>query len=173
MAERIKRMKVLGVDPGLNTSGYAVVERRGLKLLVLDAGTIKTGTGQRAGLSLAKRLTQIYHDIDSLLEEYDIDMMAVEQLYSHYKHPRTAILMGHARGIFLLAAARREIAVSDFSATRIKKSLTGNGRASKEQVQKAVAQQLKLGKIPQPADVADALAVAVCAIDEQGREARL
>lgn len=164
---------MLGVDPGLRTSGYAVVERLGQKLLVLDAGTIKTDAVQREVLPLAKRLKQIYQDIDSLLGEYDIDVMAVEQLYSHYKHPRTAILMGHARGVFLLAAARRGIPVSDFSATRIKKNLTGNGRASKEQVQKAVAQQLKLGKIPQPADVADALAVAVCAIDAQGREGRL
>ena len=159
-------MKVLGVDPGLRVSGYAVVTQRGRELRVVDAGAIRADLE----LPLAERIRQIYDDVEALLDEHDIDIMAVEELYAHYKHPRTAILMGHARGVFLLAAARHGVPVHDFSATRVKKSLTGVGRAGKEQVQRAVKTQLQLSRIPRPADVADALAVAMCCINEQSRE---
>ena len=97
-------------------------------------------------------------------------IMNVEELYDHYRHPRTAILMGHARGIFLLAAACQGISLCGYSATRIKKNLTGNGRASKQQIQHAVKSQLKLPKIPTPPDVADALAIAMCCLNEKQRE---
>jgi crossover junction endodeoxyribonuclease RuvC len=101
----------------------------------------------------------------SLLEVLDLyppQVMAVEQLYSHYAHPRTSILMGHARGVILLAAAEREVPVISYNATRIKKTITGNGRASKEQVQRTMQRELGLAKCPEPPDVADALAVALC-----------
>ncbi len=88
--------------------------------------------------------------------------MAIEQLYSHYKHPRTAILMGHARGVICLAAAQAGIAVIHYSATQIKKILTGNGRAPKIQMQQAIRRELALAEVPEPPDVADALAVALC-----------
>lgn len=159
-------MKVMGVDPGLQLSGYAVIEEHQRQLHVTDAGTIKAQTD----LPLDQRLLQIYHDINAILTEHDIDIMAIEQLYAHYKHPRTAILMGHARGVFLLAAAQHNLPVADFAATRIKKSLTGSGRASKEQMQKAVKMQLELPQLPQPADVADALAIAMCCINEYQRQ---
>jgi len=159
-------MKVIGVDPGLRISGYAVLEENKRQLRIDDAGIIRVDTN----LSLAERLEQIYRDIDILLEEHEIELMAVEQLYAHYKHPRTAILMGHARGMFLLAAACHGVRVVDFSATRIKKSLTGNGRASKQQMQRSVQTQLELKTLPTPADIADALAVAMCCINEHNRE---
>jgi crossover junction endodeoxyribonuclease RuvC len=162
-------MKILGVDPGLRTSGYAVIIQQGHDLRVLDAGTLKADEQ----LPLAQRLQQIYSDIDTLLVEHAPDLIAVEELYSHYQHPRTAILMAHARAVFLLAAARNDISVHGFSATRIKKSITGNGRASKQQMQKAVQTQLSLAKIPTPADVADALAVAMCCLNEHNRESVL
>ena len=155
-------MKVLGVDPGLRTSGYAVIAPRGGEVQVLDAGTIRVDEN----LPLAQRLKQIYLDADVLLSEHEPDVMGVEELYSHYKHPRTAILMGHARSMFLLAAAQRGIEVRDFSATRIKKSVTGSGRAGKEQMQRAVQTQLQLAEMPEPADVADALAIAMCCFTE-------
>jgi crossover junction endodeoxyribonuclease RuvC len=88
--------------------------------------------------------------------------MAVEQLYAHYEHPRTAILMAHARGAFLLAGAQRSIPVLSYAATKVKKLVTGSGRASKEQMQHAVARELNLAGPPEPHDVADALAVALC-----------
>jgi crossover junction endodeoxyribonuclease RuvC len=160
-------MKVVGVDPGLRVSGYAVVEQgqKTREIRVLDAGVIKADDT----LELEKRLGQIYNDIDALLNEHEVDIMAVEELYAHYEHPRTAILMGHARGMFLLAAANHGVKVVSFAATRIKKCLTGHGRASKQQMQHAVAQQLKLGQVPRPADVADALAIAMCCVNEYDR----
>jgi len=159
-------MIVLGVDPGLRISGYAVIKEKQQQLLVLDAGALRID----ADLPMAERLLQIHHDIDALLAEHEIDIMAVEKLYAHYKHPRTAILMGHARGIFLLAAAAHKIPVDEYAATRIKKSLTGSGRAGKEQMQRSVALQLDLPQPPSPPDVADALAVAMCCINEHNRQ---
>ena len=91
--------------------------------------------------------------------------MAIEQLYSHYAHPRTAILMGHARGVILQKCAEAGAKVSSFSATRVKKSVTGNGRASKQQVQRTVQTILSLSSVPEPNDVADAIAVAMCCAD--------
>jgi crossover junction endodeoxyribonuclease RuvC len=96
------------------------------------------------------------------MEQFRPSVMAVEQLYAHYKHPRTAILMGHARGVLFLAAAVRDIPVVSYNATRIKKTVTGNGRAPKDQVQRTVQRELGLAKMPDPPDVADALAVALC-----------
>ena len=93
-------MKVLGVDPGLHTSGYAVIRQDGRDIDVLDAGVITTDQS----LSLPERLRSIYSDIEALLAEHHPDLIAVEELFAHYKHPRTAILMGHARGLFLLAS---------------------------------------------------------------------
>ena len=111
---------------------------------------------------LACRLNQIAGDMTSLLEKFAPKIVAVEDLYSHYKHPKTAILMGHARGVILQTAQAAEAEVKSFAATRIKKSLTGNGRASKEQMQRSIQSTLGLGELPEPADVADAIAVALC-----------
>lgn len=160
-------MKVIGVDPGLQVSGYAVVEQTRDEVKIIDAGVIRADTR----LALGKRLRQIYQDILAILQENQPELMAVEELYAHYKHPRTAILMGHARGMFLLAAAEQGVEVLDFAATRVKKSITGQGRASKEQIQRAVTSQLRLARIPRPADLADALAIAMCCLNEKNGEA--
>ena len=88
--------------------------------------------------------------------------MAIEELYSHYARPRTAILMGHARGVICLAAAKAGVPIKHYSATQIKRILTGSGRASKSQVQRAIQRELALPSLPSPPDVADALAVALC-----------
>lgn len=155
-------MKILGVDPGLRTSGYAVIADQGPDPAVIDAGVFRADPD----LPLAQRLQQLHHDITELLQEHRPDQMAVEELYAHYRHPRTAILMGHARGVFLLAAAQQTVPVLDFSATRVKKSLTGTGRASKQQIQRAVTLRLNLPCIPEPPDVADALAIAMCCLNQ-------
>jgi crossover junction endodeoxyribonuclease RuvC len=97
-----------------------------------------------------------------VLDQFKPAVMVVEQLFAHYDHPRTAILMAHARGVILLAAAQRDVPVHSYNATRIKKTITGNGRASKEQVQRTVQRELGLPQLPEPPDVADALAVALC-----------
>ncbi len=158
-------MIVLGIDPGLRTSGYGVIMLdRGI-YKVIDAGTISV----KAEQPMEHRLNAIYSDFNMLLDQHSIDIIAIEELYAHYNHPRTSVLMAHARGLFLLTAAQRDIKIQGFTATRVKKSLTGNGRATKEQMQLAITQQLGLKTVPQPADVADALAIAMCCINNYDR----
>jgi len=151
-------MKILGIDPGLHICGYACLQSGSDKEYLVEAGVFKT----TESAAIEKRLNQIADDLDSLLQRLKPDVVAVEQLYSHYEHPRTAILMGHARGVILQKCSRAGLEVKSFSATRIKKSVTGNGRASKQQVQKSVQTILHLSAMPQPPDVADAIAAALC-----------
>ena len=151
-------MRILGIDPGLQVCGYACMDTgiEGEKLI--EAGVLRTPND----LPLAERLNRIAHDISEILENFRPDVVAVEELYSHYAHPKTAILMGHARGVILQKCAQSAIEVRSFSATRIKKSITGNGRASKEQVQRTIQTILLLPELPEPNDVADAIAAALC-----------
>ena len=151
-------MIIMGVDPGLQVCGYAAVDISADSEKLIEAGVISTDESA----DLAVRLNQIAGDMTSLLEKFGPKIVAVEELYSHYKHPKTAILMGHARGVILQQAQAAGAEVKSFAATRIKKSLTGNGRASKEQMQRAIQSTLGLGELPEPADVADAIAVALC-----------
>jgi crossover junction endodeoxyribonuclease RuvC len=151
-------MRILGIDPGLQICGYACLEADGDENSLIEAGVVKT----EADAAIEWRLNSIAEDMKLLLERFRPEVVAVEQLYSHYAHPRTAILMGHARGVILQKCAESGVEVRSFSATRIKKSITGNGRASKEQVQRTVKALLSLKEIPQPADVADAMAAALC-----------
>ncbi len=111
---------------------------------------------------LEKRLLEIHRGISEVICEFVPTIVVVEELYSKYAHPKTAILMGHARGMIYLAAAAQAIPVLSYASTRIKNSLVGHGRASKEQVQRMVQRAFRLDRIPHPPDVADALAVALC-----------
>jgi crossover junction endodeoxyribonuclease RuvC len=111
---------------------------------------------------MARRIKALYDGLCEVLDEWRPTAMAVEQLYAHYDHPRTAILMAHARGAFFLAGAQRGIPVLSYASTKVKKLVTGSGRASKEQIQHAVTRELGLTKLPEPHDVADALAIALC-----------
>lgn len=156
---------VCGIDPGLATTGYAILHISGGRSSVVDAGVCRFDPK----LPLAERLTHIDRDISSILTEHRPEVVAVEDLYAHYKHPRTAILMGHARGVILCAAARSGMEVLSFAATRIKRYLTGNGHANKGQMQRAVQTALCLPALPEPSDVADALAIAMCCADEIGQ----
>lgn len=150
--------RILGVDPGLNTTGYGVIDTSGGAIRLVEAGIIRT----RAKASIELRLDQLHNGLTEVLQDHGPGAMALEQLYSHYQRPRTAILMGHARGVICLCAAQRGIAVRSFEPTRVKRLLTGNGRAPKHQMQLAVKIQLNLPNLPEPADVADALAIALC-----------
>jgi crossover junction endodeoxyribonuclease RuvC len=152
------QVRILGIDPGLHLCGYACLEADGNGENLVEAGVIRIPTD----LPLAARLNQLAEDIQTILERFRPQVVAVEELYSHYAHPRTAILMGHARGVILQKTAAAGIEVKSFSATRIKKSLTGNGRASKEQVQRTIQTLLALPQVPDPPDVADAIAAALC-----------
>ncbi|MCI0683267.1 MAG: crossover junction endodeoxyribonuclease RuvC [Gemmataceae bacterium] len=151
--------RILGIDPGLHVTGYGVLEPGPLRPVVCEAGVIRPGT---ATTDMASRVLAIFEGVIEVIEQFSPEAVAVEQLYAHYKHPRTAILMGHARGAVFLAAAQRKIPVISYNATRIKKTITGSGRASKEQVQRTIQGELGLSTIPDPPDVADALAVALC-----------
>jgi crossover junction endodeoxyribonuclease RuvC len=153
--------RVLGIDPGLQVTGYAVVEGRTSTPRICEAGVIRGAEG-RATTEMAQRLRNLYDGIVEVLDLFHPAAVAMEQLFAHYEHPRTAILMGHARGVLLLAAAQRDVPVLSYNATRIKKTITGTGRASKEQVQRTIQRELGLAKMPEPPDVADALAVALC-----------
>jgi len=156
-----KQQIICGIDPGLRQTGYGI-QRNGDHddiLEVLDAGVIRCAPEG----ALALRLAELAAGLDEVLNEHRIDVLAVEQIYSHYQRPRTAILMAHARGVILLEAARRNIRVLHLPSTTVKRNVTGNGRASKEQMPRAVATLLSLDRIPEPPDVADALAIAFCA----------
>ena len=154
----IAPMRILGVDPGLRLTGYGVIDYHPFRPRLIDGGVIRLDVKA----SLADRLVELEGELGELLEEHKPAAVAVEQLYSHYAHPRTAILMGHARGVILLAAARRGIRTEQFAANRIKQSLTGHGHASKLQMQRAVQSLWNLPELPEPPDVADALAIALC-----------
>lgn len=161
-------MRILGIDPGLRLTGYGVIDYRPFRPILVDGGVIRL----KPKAPLADRLVELETELESLLEEHKPQVVAVEQLYSHYAHPRTAILMGHARGVILLAARKRGMRCEQFAANRIKQSLTGHGHASKTQMQRSVQALWHLPQPPEPADVADALAIALCCgqfLERRGR----
>lgn len=151
-------LRILGIDPGLNITGYGVIEISVRGPQVVEAGVIR---GRSRG-SLDSRLRTIHQSVQEVIDALRPAMVSLEELYSHYARPRTAILMGHARGVICLAAAQADIPIHHYAATQIKKILTGNGRAPKRQIQLAVQRELHLTQTPEPADVADALAIALC-----------
>jgi len=159
--------RILGVDPGLQATGYAVIETGRTSAGVILAGVVRTDREA----PLEKRLEQIHQGLSQVIRETSPRVAVVEELYSHYNHPRTAILMGHARGVIYFTARQHGLEVKSYSATRIKKFLTGNGRASKAQIQKTIQVSLKLDAPPEPPDVADALAVALCHCNVLGHKA--
>ena len=149
---------ILGVDPGLNITGYGLIQAGQENPQLLEAGVVRGG---RRTL-LEQRLKNIHDGVSEVIRQHRPMAIAVEELYSHYRMPRTAIMMGHARGVICLAAAQHEIPVYHYAATQIKKVLTGNGRATKQQMQNAICREFGLATPPEPADVADALAIALC-----------
>ncbi|WP_165245131.1 crossover junction endodeoxyribonuclease RuvC [Paludisphaera soli] len=151
--------RVVGIDPGLNVTGYAVVDPGPRGPIVVEAGVIRPGSSNRA---MGQRLDYLHRNILELLAAYPPGALALEKVHSHVKFPRTAILMGHARGVIVLAAASRGIPVFGYAASRVKKTLTGSGRAPKEQMQRAIQTELGLDELPEPHDVADACAIALC-----------
>ncbi len=148
-------MRILGIDPGLGTTGYGIIEERTFKLV--EAGTIKT----LANTPIQARLKKIFDSLADIIREYEPGVLVLEKIYSHYKHPTTAILMAHARAAACLVSGVAEIRLVNYPSTKIKKTITGNGHASKEQVQRMVQSILKLKDPPEPVDVSDALAMAI------------
>lgn len=148
-------MRILGIDPGLGTTGYGIIEDKTFKLV--EAGVIKT----QANTPIQERLKKIFDSLTDIIEEHKPGILVLEKIYSHCKHPTTAILMGHARAVACLASGIHGVRLINYPSTKIKKTITGNGHASKQQVQRMVQNILKLKEKPEPVDVSDALAMAV------------
>ncbi|HVF11389.1 MAG TPA: crossover junction endodeoxyribonuclease RuvC [Abditibacteriaceae bacterium] len=166
--------RVLGVDPGLHRTGYGVIEIRNAKLETRNPQLIEGGVLKaRASDDLAERLQTLYDALCEVLAEHQPDVMVIEELFSTYAHPRSALLMAHARGVMLLAAQQAHVAVHHFLPNEVKQVLTGNGHATKRAMQAAVRTRLSLASAPEPADVADALACALCFAARQSVARRL
>ena len=150
--------RIVGFDPGLHLTGYGVLAVGSARPSIVEAGVFRASKT----LTLAERIAKLHEAAAELLDEHRPIAVAVEELFSHYERPRTAILMGHARGVLLLAASQRKIPVAHYLPTRVKKLMTGNGHASKEQMMQAVKLEFKLTEVIAVPDVADALAVALC-----------
>lgn len=152
-------LRVVGIDPGLRITGFAAVDLAdgSIEPTLAEGGIIRLDAKQK----IEDRLEQLHRELSELLDDLKPDQLAVEKLYAHYKHPRTAILMSHARGVILLTARQRRIPIDNLPSTAVKKAITGYGHASKEQMQHAVQAQCKLAELPEPADLADAIGIAL------------
>ncbi|MFM7806661.1 MAG: crossover junction endodeoxyribonuclease RuvC [Planctomycetota bacterium] len=154
-------MRLLGIDPGLRRTGYACVEltARSLEPRIVEAGVLRlrtTGT-------LPVRLRQLHDELAALIDELRPARMAVESVFSNARFVRTAIVMGHARGVVLLAAGLRDLEVMELAPAEVKRAVAGRGNATKEQVRRAVMSQCGLKTVKGPSDVSDAIAIALCA----------
>lgn len=185
-------MRVLGVDPGLRLTGYGCLDGLGDRPALVEAGVIrlvgagrakepgfsreptpaeelaaaiagKTRRKRPSAASVSSRLLELERDFVELLDRLKPDAVAVEQMFAHHKHPGTVIVMAHARGVLLLSIKRAGLRLVELRPTEVKKGLTGNGQADKVQMQRCVQSQFGLAEPPNPPDVADALAIALCA----------
>jgi crossover junction endodeoxyribonuclease RuvC len=152
-------VRVLGIDPGMAIMGYGVVEQQNNSLKVLDYGVVTTPSD----METPQRLLSIFDSVERLIEQYSPDVMAYEELFFN-KNVKTALIIGHARGVAVLAGARRGIDLFEYTPLQVKQAVVGYGRADKQQVQSMVKLLLNLREIPKPDDAADALAVAICHI---------
>jgi crossover junction endodeoxyribonuclease RuvC len=150
-------MIVLGIDPGLASTGYGVVERRGDGLIALDGGVLHTEPDSAP----ERRLADLGGAVDALLDEHRPDAVALEELYFG-QNVRTAFAVGQARGVALAASGRRGVPCAGYTPQQVKGAVCGHGRAGKEQVARMVAMLLGLAQIPRSEHAADALAVAIC-----------
>ncbi len=150
-------MYILGIDPGLATTGYGIIHKKMSNYNPVIYDCIKTPAGQ----DLSSRLLEIYNTICEVIKKYSPDVMAVEELFFN-KNAKSAFIVGQARGVILLAASHGGIPVFSYTPLQVKQGVVGYGRAEKHQVQEMVKLILKMQIIPKPVDAADALAVAIC-----------
>lgn len=150
-------MRILGIDPGLAIMGYGVVDEYNAKLKMIDYGAVYT----EAGVPLPERLNGIFDGMCSLIDRYRPDAIAFEELFFN-KNVKTALAVGHARGVAMAAAFKKDCALFEYTPLQVKQAITGYGRADKPQMQSMVKILLCLAEIPKPDDAADALALAIC-----------
>ena len=148
---------VLGIDPGSRATGYGVIKISSHKISYVDSGCIRT-----SGANFAQRLLDIFNGIHELMKLHAPDEVAIEQVFMH-KNPNSALKLGHARGVAMVACAAHSVSINEYSARAVKQSLVGYGGAEKSQVSDMVVALLKLSSNPQ-SDAADALAIAICHI---------
>ncbi len=151
---------ILGIDPGIADTGYGLIKVSGNKAVCLTYGSIKTP----ADMDLAERLILLNEGLAKLIKEYKPDLAAIEELFFN-KNVRTALIVGQARGVALLTLSQNGVPIFNFTPSQVKQAVCAYGQASKLQVQKMVKMILALEKIPKPDDAADALAIALCAIN--------
>ena len=156
-------MRVLGIDPALRVTGYGVIQHSGRGLALVEAGVVSPRTDR----ALEERLAELHRGIVEILEQTKPDVVVIEELYTTYKNPMTAILMGHARGVMCLASAQAGIPVKKLGHSHVKRALVGSGAARKDQVNAMVTHLLKLRTAPKPNDVSDALAIALAYMNIQ------
>lgn len=152
----------MGVDPGLRLTGYGCVDGDGLtQRTLVEAGVIRLVRGSGPTRPVGDRLVELEAEFDALLVAHRPDAVAIETIFTNPRHPGTVIVQGHARGVLMLAARKRSLPVIEVKPAEVKKGVAGHGAASKSQIQRAVADIFNLDKPPTPADVADALAIAL------------
>jgi crossover junction endodeoxyribonuclease RuvC len=155
---------VLGVDPGLVGTGWGLVEPGVPGVAVVATGVIATATEA----PLAARVREIYDGVVDVLAKHEPALLVLEDLYTEYKFPRTALLMAHARGVICLAAQQRDVAVLALAPAEVKRAIAAHGAASKAQIQVGVQRMLRLPAPPRPSHVADALALALTGYARRG-----
>jgi crossover junction endodeoxyribonuclease RuvC len=157
-------MIVLGIDPGLAATGYAVIDGENGRLRVRDSGCARSPSRE----PLEARVRAIYDAVSEVLAQWRPEVAVLEGLYADYGFPRTAILMGHVRGVICLAAQQAGARIMELSPAEVKSALTGSGRASKEQIRRAVTRMLVLPSPPRSEHVCDALALALVGLARRG-----
>jgi crossover junction endodeoxyribonuclease RuvC len=151
-------MRILGVDPGLRRTGYGLVDVTPQSAIrLVEVGTVEPKEKDL----IENRIHKIHANLQKIIEEHKPDVMVLEKLYSHYKHPTTAVLLGHVRGVICLLCAENRIELIEHSVKRIRKSLVGNGNATKEQTRALIMNLLKINASPLTLDASDALALAL------------
>jgi crossover junction endodeoxyribonuclease RuvC len=156
-------MRILGIDPGSETTGYGAIDSDGRKHRLVEYGAIRP----RTGIAFAEKLLHIERELQALIEKVRPDAVALEEAF-YAVNVKTALKLGQVRGVALLVAARAGLPIYEYSPLEVKSATTGYGRAEKHQVQQMVKIILSLAEVPEPHDAADALAVAICHIHHQG-----
>lgn len=155
-----KKLTILGIDPGIADTGYGIITFENNKIIPIDYGSITTDKK----INLAKRLEKLETDLKKIIKKYQPDIIGIEQLF-FCNNAKTIISVGQARGVIMLTAAKNNLPIKEFTPLQVKQGVTGYGKADKKQIQQMIKIILGLKEIPKPDDAADALAIAICAIN--------
>ena len=152
-------MRVLGIDPGLRTTGFSILDSKSKKLSLVAYGTIRPKINE----SIPKRLNYLFQETNKILDKFSPDFFSIEDMF-YSQNVKTAMLLGQARGAMIIAASQADIPIFEYAPRKVKMSICGNGAASKEQVLYMIMNILKLKEPPKPMDVSDAIAVGICCL---------